>query len=219
MNVPKIDTRNSYWNRRFKNLGEIYGGSPSKVVKRVVQHLNYDVTILEIAGGYGRNAHSIAKFGFKMISTDVSHEAIEFARNNYTHPNVCYEVKDALRLDYPERYFDVVFSIFGMNVFTAEELKRVFQKVNDVLKLGGIFINTFLSMEDPEFGHGNQIADKTFLTDSNQQLVKFFNELEIRKLHKLNGFRILDMLKVKEVRRVTTERIRSVYYFVVSEKL
>lgn len=201
-----LSERNGYWNGRFRDFGEIYGRDHSVILEEITTHLNLEDKILEIAGGYGRNAYFLADLGFNVTCTDISEEAIRIAVANYNHKRIVYEVKDALKLDYPEDYFDVVLSIYGMNVFSKDELNNVFAQAHKILRHNGKFINIFLSINDEEYGTGEKVDNDTFLVDNNKQMVKFFRGDEIKRLYTKNHF-ILSNITEKEEKRKIGEKI------------
>jgi ubiquinone/menaquinone biosynthesis C-methylase UbiE len=215
-----IEERNIYWEKRFKKFGLIYGKEPSIAIKEIAPYLKKGDKILFIAEGYGRNAAWLAKRGFKeIICTDVSKEAIKKAKKLYKEiPSLKFEVKDALKLDYPQNSIDAVISIYGLNVFRLKEVEKVFENVSKILKPGGKFCNTFLSIDDDEYGRGKIIEENTFLYEDGQ-LVKFFTLKEIEELHQKFGFKIEKIEKMEETRKIHKETLTSRYFLVLSRKI
>lgn len=68
--------------------------------------------VLDIACGVGYGSYFMAKNGnpLNVTGVDNSTEAIEYARNNYNVKNLDFQIMDAVKLDFPDQFFDCVVS-------------------------------------------------------------------------------------------------------------
>lgn len=95
-----------------------------------------DKRVLDLGTGRGRLALMLAAEAREVIGIDISEEMLRFAREaGEGVPNVRFELGNALQLDYPDRYFDVVSSM-GMFPY-VRELGPFLREINRVLQPGG----------------------------------------------------------------------------------
>jgi ubiquinone/menaquinone biosynthesis C-methylase UbiE len=111
-------------------------------IKRYVFASNYtkNKIVLDNACGTGYGAWYMLKKGDakEVVGVDISEDAINYAKNNYTDENISFICADAADLPFSKKYFDVVVSFE-----TIEHLKdneKFLSECNRVLKNGGIFI-------------------------------------------------------------------------------
>ena len=194
MKIPSLNSRNIYWDERFKE-GLIYGTKPSKVVRLIVPYIKSSSRILIIGGGYGRNAAYLAKHGFNVLNTDVSKKAINLGRKIYKNvKNLRFEIEDVFNLKIKKESFDAVIAIYYLSLFTSDEVDKIFKNIREIIKNDGKFCANFLSLDDEEYGHGKEIKPNTFLYEDGQ-LVKFYTKEEIRNLFKKHKFKIDKIIK------------------------
>lgn len=97
--------------------------------------------VLEIAAGTGRVTRHIAeRIGrdAKLISTDISEDMLDIARQNVVAENIAYQLADAQELPFPDDHFDCVICQFGY-MFLPDRQKG-FDEAFRVLKPGGQFL-------------------------------------------------------------------------------
>lgn len=95
--------------------------------------------ILEIGTGKGHFTLALAKRGFSFVSIDISAQEQTIARLNIEYFGfgdwVDFRVEDAERINFPNKSFDIIFSI---NVFHhLENPKAILGEINRLLKHGG----------------------------------------------------------------------------------
>lgn len=96
-------------------------------------------TVLDIACGTGYGSNYLAREGAKNVfGGDISLDAIKFAKNNYKRDNLNFISVDALKLPYPDNFFDVIVSYETIEHIEQNEL--FLQSCNRTLKLDGLFI-------------------------------------------------------------------------------
>lgn len=221
MRIPLIKSRNRYWNKRFRK-GLIYFKKPSKIIKLISPNLCNKTTnrVLIIGGGYGRNAAFLARRGFKVTSVDVSQKAISLGKELYGNlANLKLYKKDILNLNFKRDSFDVVIGIYILSLFTKKELLQIFKNTRKTLMDNGLFYCNFLSTDDDEISKGIK-AKKNLFVYEDGQLVKFYEESELKTLFKKSNFVIDKMAKVQETRYINIfkQGLTSKSYLVFSRK-
>lgn len=100
--------------------------------------------ILDVGCGIGGSAfHFQQKYNGKVVGFDLSENMIEIARNkikNYKFPNIEFLVADALKVDYEENQFDVVYS--RDTILHIPPKKLLFSQFYKWLKPGGRLLIT-----------------------------------------------------------------------------
>jgi ubiquinone/menaquinone biosynthesis C-methylase UbiE len=112
-------------------------------------HIPEDVRdVLEIGGGTGRYGLAIAKDRPRshVIVTDILEDALrigEEAAAKIGLSNISFQIADALKLNFPDNTFDLVFS--DAVIQHIPEHARVVEEMLRVLKPGGILMATFVN--------------------------------------------------------------------------
>lgn len=143
------DGRQEKWNKYFQD----YGVNNARLatfeltVDNVLKFLGSKKSgkALDIGCGNGLIDVILAKkTDFEIIACDISEDVLKEARANSERERVkiIFEKQDAYNLNYPDSYFDVVFS-FGYS--SAASYDKARKGVYRVLKPGGIFICDFIN--------------------------------------------------------------------------
>ena len=86
--------------------------------------------VLEVGCGARDGALMLSKYAKDVVAIDISKEAVEFAKRNYTAPNIKYMAMDCLDMGFKDNYFDAVISleviehVFGFGRATAGEVHK-----------------------------------------------------------------------------------------------
>ncbi|MBA4320686.1 MAG: hypothetical protein C0412_20015 [Flavobacterium sp.] len=208
-------TRVDYWDLLYKQIGKIYGEHPSSFahyISSLVVKQNGSMKLLEMAHGYGRNSILFAQKGIEVVGIDLSFYGLKIAerdKTKYSLQNLQFLQQDIFEINYYEE-FDVVFSNFVFHLFYEVERELLYQKSFSLLKKGGVFANSFLSIEDSDYGIGTEIESNTFVKDEELEKPQHFYSLEeIEDIHERNGFIIqninpdkeLELLVYKDIQR------------------
>ena len=222
----EINKTVDFWNTEFSK-GLIYGDNPSqaaiKTSKLLLKKgiLGTKFNLLEIGGGYGRNAkYFIDYLNLNTTLFDISDNAIELAKK-YT--SNCFpgllnlvlgDVADLNSL-LPKAYYDVVFHNFCLHLLCFKDRDRIYSNVSTVLKPGGIFIGSYLSVNDPDCpdpGSGKEVT--AFIRGKDQH---FFTAQEIRK--ELNPFFNIEAINEgHDLEEIISEVRQTTYYYVIGIK-
>jgi ubiquinone/menaquinone biosynthesis C-methylase UbiE len=93
---------------------------------------------LEIGCGTGAFSRLLAERSEQVIALDLSPQMIRMAKErSKQHPNINFEVADAIARDFPDGGFDCIVSIATLHHLPTEAMMR---KIKRMLKAGGTFI-------------------------------------------------------------------------------
>ncbi len=98
--------------------------------------------VLEIGVGLGTDLLQFAEAGADCHAIDITEEHMKLARENMALHGYQADIRrsDATAIDFPDNYFDVVYS-FGV-VHHIPEIERVLAEIRRVLKPGGVALIT-----------------------------------------------------------------------------
>lgn len=95
--------------------------------------------VLDIACGTGYGSKKLCDFAAaKVVGTDISEEAIDFARVKYGGGGLEFKIGNILDIDSPENYFDVITCFETIEHIKNQE--KVFTELRRVLKSEGLLI-------------------------------------------------------------------------------
>lgn len=98
--------------------------------------------VLEVGCGDGETSRLLARQGNEVVSVDISHVALEVARNQIAgeNLNLRYEYGDARSLHFADESFDHVISEHFVEHLSTEDLLLHLAEVRRVLKAGGCYL-------------------------------------------------------------------------------
>lgn len=102
--------------------------------------LKPDYTVLEIGAGTGRDSELIARRlneNGKFYGQDLSLKILQKSFDKLKNFNVPieYSISNACYLPFPDNYFNAIHHFGGLNTFS--DIKRTFEEINRVTKVGG----------------------------------------------------------------------------------
>jgi ubiquinone/menaquinone biosynthesis C-methylase UbiE len=105
----------------------------------LLKHVQRDCeNALEIGCGTGAFARQLATRSKRVIALDLSSEMIRVARSrSIQHPNLEFQLADAMTWDFPEAHFDFICSIATLH---HTEQRPLLVKMKDALKPGGLLV-------------------------------------------------------------------------------
>lgn len=125
---------------------------------------------------------------------DISTKAINMARkNNENNDGIEFYVGNILNLPYPSSYFNVVFGNFILHLFPFELRRKIIEECYRVTKPGGFVIFSVASVDDPEFGHGEE-KEKGFFVNS-RGVEKYYYSIET--VHK--EFKVFSEIQIENI--------------------
>lgn len=133
-----------YDKRRYGGrYGRIFRDIHEFSMAEILQRLDKDVSILEVACGTGYVTKLIDKLGFKVVAVDNSNEMLTKAKEKVQSEAVTFMIADAERLPFDDEEFDVVISTRFMHLFPPHQQRRLIQEMSRVLRRGGTLILDF----------------------------------------------------------------------------
>ena len=136
--------------RYEKIFGKTYvstGGEATTAEFCAEMGLEAGMKILDVGAGIGGSAFFMAKaFGVTVEGVDLSSNMVDIARENLckmsedVQKNVSFRVEDATSMEYPENYYDIVYS--RDTILHIADKKSLFQNFFKTLKPGGRVVIT-----------------------------------------------------------------------------
>ena len=156
--------------------------------------------ILELGCGQGRDSLFFAKSGFNIEALDYSSSAVkdiinkskEYKLDNFLKAKI-FDVRK--KLPYENETFDGCFShMLYCMAFSVDEIEKLNNEVNRVLKKGGINIFTVRNTSDDDYNNGIHRGEDLY--ENEGFIVHFFSEDKIKRL--LRGFKLIDINRFNE---------------------
>lgn len=130
----------------MKFTGErfLLGGSSNRTkADAVVKYLfasffTREKKVLDIACGSGFGTFFLAQEAHEVEGVDVSSDAVEYAKNNFSRDNIKFQVGDALTYQYPNNYFDTIVSF--QTIEHLDDPKKFLELLKNALKDDGSII-------------------------------------------------------------------------------
>ena len=135
----------NYWNTLYSKQN-YFGEGPTKLAK-IAEKLfqeNNSQKILEVGCGQGRDAIYFSQLGFDVHAFDISANAIKSlssvkGRMNLNKLNV-FEHNVLEPLDFPEEYFDFIYSNLALQFFDLKNLSKILKNISNVMKKNSSFL-------------------------------------------------------------------------------
>ncbi len=108
------------------------------------QFISSKDTVLDIASGTGFGADFLADYAKTVIGADQSKIALNKANTLYKKSNLSFKIDNALKLSFPNNYFDKVISMETFEHIQPEKINEYCHEMKRVLKKEGIFISWFM---------------------------------------------------------------------------
>ena len=194
--------QSQHWERSFSSKPEMFGSEPSiaAISAAKIFKENKVERILELGSGQGRDSLFFAKNGFTIEALDYSSSAVndiinkskEYKIDNFLKANT-FDVRK--KLPYEDETFDGCFShMLYCMAFTIDEIEKLNNEINRVLKKGGINIFTVRNTNDGDYNSGIHRGEDLYENDG--FIVHFFSEDKIKRL--LSGFELVDINSFNE---------------------
>ena len=184
--------------------------------------------VLDLGCGNGRLVELFKDKNIDYLGIDNSEKLIEIAKTKY--PNARFQSVDALKLPFPDNYFDKIFSIAVLHHIPSSELRHQFiQEAIRVLRPGGVLIITVWDLWRRSTSIGliirfafSKIFGKSKLDFKDifvpwqkkiDRYIHCFTKGELKELLKKSGF------KIKEARIFKRKETKNYNICIIAEKL
>lgn len=115
----------------------------------LVRRLPEGARVLDLGCGAGIPSTRLLAERFEVLGVDISEAQIELARKNV--PEATFVRDDFSELAFPEGSFDGVAAFYSISHVPREEHTRLFVRVAEWLKPGGLFLATLGAEESPNW--------------------------------------------------------------------
>jgi len=108
--------------------------------------------VLDIGCGAGNLSFWLESRGFRVCGTDISHQAIEWAKEKgeLQSSKVSFITSDATKyLPYPNNFFDIVIDNHCLHCIIGEDRNSYLRHIVSVLKPGGFYLLSSMCCEFP----------------------------------------------------------------------
>ena len=202
MDKKLLIKQSQHWEENFSSKPEMFGKEPSVAAigaAKIFKENNLK-RILELGPGQGRDTFFFAKNGFNIEALDYSVSAVkgiinkskEYKLDNSLNAKI-FDVRK--NLPYENETFDGCFShMLYCMAFSIDEIEKLNNEVNRVLRKGGINIFTVRNTSDGDYNNGNHRGEDLYENDG--FIVHFFSEDKIKRL--LSGFELIDINSFNE---------------------
>lgn len=203
-----------YWSSKYKAEGLIWGRNPTAGVRLFADFLaaRQVLNVLEVGCGYGRDSAYLAKKGYYVTGIDASAEAVKLA---VKARRAVFFLGKGEALEFPDKTFDALWSSNFLHLFEKKKRDKILREMRRGLVKRGVLGFSVASVNDPNYGEGEKLGDKTFVVKG--KLMHFYDEKEVREA--MEGFNILEVIEImEEERHASGELHRHVNWVVVGEK-
>jgi SAM-dependent methyltransferase len=156
------DRFREYWDKRYSDEGEIWGGKPSATAGYALKLFEeVGVTSLLVPGsGYGRHTRFFSEHNLAVTGIEISPAAVEMARRFDPHSR--FYTGSALDMSFYKDKYDAVYCFNVLHLFLEQERRLMIKQCQNRLKPGGrMFFSVFSEKED-DFGKGKEVEPNTF---------------------------------------------------------
>jgi len=157
-----IDEQKAFWNKRFQNEGNVWGGYPSATAVFALELFSQHRVrnILVPGSGYGRNTKLFSGNDFQVSGIDISVVACELARK--FDPLTEFHNGSVLDMSFIVDTYDAIYCFNTLHLFYENERAIFAGEIAGRLKEGGLAFFTVFSENEPSFGKKRSIEKNTY---------------------------------------------------------
>lgn len=208
------------WDSLYQRDGLRYGDKPSMCARMASPLLGEARTVLEVGAGYGRDAIWLAERlpTVTITALDSSPTATRMLDRRPV-ANVIPVCQDAF--DWINGVaFDALLSNFFYHIFLRAQRQRLFQRAHVALESYGLFINSFISIEDEKYGRGRDVEPGTYACypDRPWHFIHFYSAQELVREHLTSGFEVEHIEEATEGEYICGSIEQTRFWFVVARK-
>jgi len=166
MNVemPNPNADQEYlWDRKHSK-GEHARRGHNPFAEKARDYFPEEGKVLDIGCGVGMDASYMAQSGYDVLATDISSEVITQNEAYFRQENLSFAKLDASRhpLPFANETFDIVYSHLALHYHGDETTHALFTEIHRVLKDDGVLAFACKSIDDPNYGVGDEIEKDMF---------------------------------------------------------
>lgn len=152
-----------FWEKAFKDKQEMWGLEPAKSTILAKEFfLNNKIKNILIPGiGYGRNAKVFIDNGIKVTGIEISHTAIDLAKNHFGNDLKIYH-GSVTQMPFDDKLYDGIFCYGLIYLLDKDERKKLIQDCYNQLTENGFMIFTAITKDAKTYGQGTLISKDRF---------------------------------------------------------
>jgi len=132
-----------------------FGSDPTQEIREFVEREGATGRALDLGAGDGRNTLFLAEKGFEVTALDISKTGIDkldrIAGEKGVNNKIETIIEDARDWVYPEGKFDLIVAVTLFDHLETPEIDKLFYKVRNSLKRGGIMFVKVHTIDDPGY--------------------------------------------------------------------
>ena len=202
MDQKKLDQQSVQWEINFSNKPEMFGLEPSVSAIKALEIFKEKKinNLVELGAGLGRDSVFFAKNNIKTKALDYSSSAIEMINHKIRKNNLSNFISTKLFdirkvLPFEDNSIEACYShMLYCMALTTNDLEKLNNEIQRILKPGGINIYTVRHTNDGDFKNGNHMGEDLYENDG--FIVHYFSKEKITSL--LNGFKNIYLEKFEE---------------------
>jgi SAM-dependent methyltransferase len=185
----------SYWDKRFRNEGHIWGDIPSRsAVYALELFQRYPVKNILVPGsGYGRHTKLFSEAGFTVTGIEISPVAVEMAQKY--DPLTQHFLGSILDMNFDYGNYDAIYCFNVIHLFLERDRLKCLQECTARLQDRGLMFCTVFHTTDPSFGTGQEVEPDTFESKPGRP-VHYYTENRLCQL--FQTFEILESGLIEE---------------------
>ena len=202
MDQKKLDQQSKHWEINFSNKPEMFGLEPSiSAIKALEIFKEKKINnLVELGAGLGRDSIFFAKNNINTKALDYSSSGIKIINHKIRKNNLSNLISTKLfdirkKLPFEDNTIEACYShMLYCMALTINDLEKLNNEIQRILKPGGINIYTVRHTNDGDFKNGIHIGEDLYENDG--FIVHYFSKEKITSL--LNGFKNIYLEKFEE---------------------
>ena len=202
MDKEILNQQSQHWESNFSNKPEMFGLNPSLSAKKALKLFQEKKIskIVEIGAGLGRDSIFFAKNSIHTTALDYSPSGIKVINQKTNKENLSNYISTKLfdvreKLPFEDSSVEACYShMLYCMALTTNNLEKLNNEIQRILKPGGINIYTVRHINDGDFQNGIHRGEDLYENDG--FIVHYFSEEKVNSL--LNGFKNISLEKFEE---------------------
>ncbi len=187
-----------FWKDNWKDPKHRRTNPFAKKVYKIIKNKNYN-TILDLGCGDGRDTFYFAKKGYRVTAVDYSQSGMHHIEEKIKKEHLKDIVpvrQDITKVTFSRGSFDVIYAHLIVHYFDEKETTKLFSKLYDILKTGGMLFVKVKSTEDAFWGRGKKLGENYYFYEGHER--HFFDFTYMKK-------------QLKKWKRITIKKTSSTY--------